>query len=242
MKKLTTVICASVMAVTLSVNAGAAISIGQMIPENPTISEESKEYIPEPEKNLIVVKKIKAENYADIYEAVTEEEKKTVEDTIEKINEYNDEKSTLTIQDTMKAFDVKVDEEVLTTDGETTVKPSEYKALMPEFVDLVLENQDTKALSHTLAKEGKIEVTFILEQAKELDEQKALDDLLIMQVDPKTGEVYFIKIKAYDPKTGKITADFPCLGPFTVLTKGEVPQAALEKLNEAEPETTTEAQ
>ena len=39
---------------------------------------------------------------------------------------------------------------------------------------------------------------------------------------PETEEVYFIELKDFDPATGEITAEFPCLGPIIVLTKGEV--------------------
>ena len=90
---------------------------------------------------------------------------------------------------------------------------------MPKFADLALEKDNELSYKlEQLAKGEKIEVSFKLELAKELNK----DDLLIMQIDPETEEVYFIEIKDFDPKTGEITADFPCLGPIVVLTKGEV--------------------
>ena len=62
-----------------------------------------------------------------------------------------------------------------------------------------------------------VKVTLTLEALKEAD----VENLLIMQIDPKTGEVFFIEIAAedFDPVTGEITVAFPCLGPFTVLEK-----------------------
>ena len=42
-----------------------------------------------------------------------------------------------------------------------------------------------------------------------------------MQINPETGEVYFIEIdeESYNPETGEITVEFPCLGLFTVMGK-----------------------
>ena len=56
------------------------------------------------------------------------------------------------------------------------------------------------------------------------------EDLLIMQMDPTTGEVYFIEIDAenFNAQTGEITVTFPCMGPFTVLETGAANAAAAE--------------
>lgn len=203
MKKLTAMICAAVMTFSLSVGAIAAPSIGELIPEAPIVAAGQEEYVPEGYK--LVVTNVETQNYTS----------EKVKDAVEA---FNAEESTVTIQDTMKALGVDVTKENKTTD-ETVVDLTEYKALMPKFADLALEKDNELSYKlEQLAKGEKIEVSFKLELAKELNK----DDLLIMQIDPETEEVYFIEIKDFDPKTGEITADFPCLGPIIVLTKGEV--------------------
>ena len=197
-------ICAAVMTFSLSVGAIAAPSIGELIPEAPVVAAgQEEEYISEGYK--LVVTNVETQNYTS----------EKVKDAVEA---FNAEESTVTIQDTMKALSVDVTKENKTTD-ETVVDLTEYKALMPKFADLALEKDNELSYKlEQLAKGEKIEVSFKLELAKELNK----DDLLIMQIDPETEEVYFIEIKDFDPKTGEITADFPCLGPIIVLTKGEV--------------------
>ena len=196
-------ICAAVMTFSLSAGAIAAPSIGELIPEAPVVAAGQEEYIPEGSK--LVVTNVETQNYTS----------EKVKDAVEA---FNAEDSTVTIQDTMKALGVDVTKENKTTD-ETVVDLTEYKALMPKFADLALEKDNELSYKlEQLAKGEKIEVSFKLELAKELNK----DDLLIMQIDPETEEVYFIEIKDFDPETGEITADFPCLGPIIVLTKGEV--------------------
>lgn len=195
MKKLTALLCAAAMTVSMAMTAMAAPSIGELIPEAPAVKA-GAEYIPE--GYTVAVKNAQVDNYKN-------------ETVKEAVKAFNAENSTVTIQDTMKTLGVDVTAENKTTDG-TVVDLTEYKALMPEFADLVLEKG--AEVSYTI--DGKIEVSVKLELAKELTKE----DLLIMQVDPETGEVYFIEVKDFDPATGEITAEFPCLGPFTVLTKG----------------------
>ena len=202
MKKLTAMICAAVMTFSLSVGAIAAPSIGELIPEAPVVAAGQEEYVPEGYK--LVVTNVETHNYTS----------EKVKDAVEA---FNAEESTVTIQDTMKALSVDVTKENKTTD-ETVVDLTEYKALMPKFADLALEKDNELSYKlEQLAKGEKIEVSFKLELAKELNK----DDLLIMQVDPDTAEVYFIELKDFDPATGEITAEYPCLGPIIVLTKGE---------------------
>lgn len=44
----------------------------------------------------------------------------------------------------------------------------------------------------------------------------SLDDYVIIQVDPLTKKIYFVKMKDYDAKTGDYVADFPCVGPYMI--------------------------
>lgn len=198
MKKLTAMICAAVMGASLTMTAIAAPSIGELIPEAATVVSGS-EYIEDGYK--LVVDNVDTQDYSS-------------EKVRDVVDEFNADDSTMTIQDAMKELGVDLTEENKTTD-ENVVDLSQYKALMPVFADLVLEKGDER--SYKFTEDGKIEVSFKLELAKELNK----DDLLIMQVDPETEEVYFIELKDFDPETGEITAEFPCLGPIIVLTKGE---------------------
>ena len=147
MKKFATMLCAAVMTASLSIAAIAAPSIGELIPEAPVVAAGQEEYIPEGAK--LVVTNVETKNY-------------TSEKVRNAVDEFNAEDSTVTIQDTMKELGVDITAENKTTDG-TVVDLAEYKALMPAFADLALE--ENGKLSYKLAKEGKIEVSFKLELA-----------------------------------------------------------------------------
>ena len=199
MKKFATMLCAAVMTASLSIAAIAAPSIGELIPEGVQLTAGS-EYIED--GYTLVVQNVQTDKY-------------TNEKVRDIIDEFNADDSTLTIQDVMETLGVDLEGENKTTD-DNVVDLKEYKALMPAFADLVLKKEDI--ISYELkGEDAKIEASFKLELAKELNK----DDLLIMQVDPETEEVYFIELKDFDPATGEITAEFPCLGPIIVLTKGE---------------------
>ena len=109
--------------------------------------------------------------------------------------------------------------------------PTDYESITP-FVDLVL----TDGTNVEYTTEGTIKATVKVEPAKNL---KA-EDLVLMQVDPATGVIYFIEIDEYDPETGAITAEFPVLGPFMVLEKSEAIAAAAAAQTEAATEAATE--
>lgn len=44
-------------------------------------------------------------------------------------------------------------------------------------------------------------------------------DVLVMVIDPDTGEIYLVSPNDLDPKTGKMNVTFPVFGPFCVLQK-----------------------
>ena len=116
---------------------------------------------------------------------------------------------------------------IFTTKG-NPVDPSEYEPLMP-FVDLVITNGVDVRYDLENPVTAKMKVEVVKKFAKE--------DLLLMQVDPFTGRYYFIELDECDAETGEITAEFPCLGPFTVLAKSE----AIAALAAADTEAATEA-
>ena len=120
---------------------------------------------------------------------------------------------------------------IFTTKG-NPVDPSEYEPLMP-FVDLVITNGVDVRYDLENPVTAKMKVEVVKKFAKE--------DLLLMQVDPFTGRYYFIELDECDAETGEITAEFPCLGPFTVLAKSEAIAALAAADAEASTEAATEA-
>ena len=65
--------------------------------------------------------------------------------------------------------------------------------------------------------DGEIEVKIAFEAAKD----KKAEDLVIMLVNPETGEIVFITFDEddFDPKTGEMKVKLPFLGAMTILDK-----------------------
>ena len=229
MKKFTAMICAAAMSLGMAFTAVAAPSIGQLIPEAPVLvaGELSEGY-------ELAVQNADTSAY----------EVKDVADIVEKFNKDEDDPDyvLVTIQDVMDAlakYQVTDETEseaqsegsektgIFTTKG-NPVDPSEYEPLMP-FVDLVITNGVDVRYDLENPVTAKMKVEVVKKFAKE--------DLLLMQVDPFTGRYYFIELDECDAETGEITAEFPCLGPFTVLAKSE----AIAALAAADTEAATEA-
>lgn len=104
---------------------------------------------------------------------------------------------------------------VKTENTDKEINPLDYD-FITKFADLVL----TDGTNVKYDNDGNVvsaKVTFKAEAAK----GAKAENLLIMQIDPKNGKVYFIEIlpEDFDPETGEITVTFPCLGPFTILEK-----------------------
>lgn len=194
MKKLVAFVCAAAMTLGMAASVIAAPSIGELIPEAPVVV--SGEI---PTGYTLEVQNVNTEKYEN-------------KDVAEIVTKFNDEETVVSVTDVLEALKVDLTKEVKTV-NDTVIDPTEYEAITP-FVDLVIT--DGTEVEYTL--EGKVKVTLTVEVAKELKK----DDLIIMQVDPTTGEVYFIELDEYDPVTGEITAEFPCLGPFTILQKSAV--------------------
>ena len=104
---------------------------------------------------------------------------------------------------------------VKTQNTEKEVNPLDYD-FITRFADVVLTD-GTNVMYDDNGNVVSAKVTFKSEAVK----GAKAENLLIMQIDPKTGKVYFIEIlpEDFDPETGEITVTFPCLGPFTILEK-----------------------
>ena len=76
------------------------------------------------------------------------------------------------------------------------------------FTDIALNEDNVIKYVSGAKVEAKVKV-------EALKNEKA-EDLIIMQIDTITGEVYLIPVKELDPETGELTAEFQTLGTFTV--------------------------
>ena len=229
MKKFTAFFCAATMALGMSASALAAPSIGELIPEAPTLlSGEIRDGW------WLTVTNADPDKYED----------ETVKDIVSRYND-DDDLTVTTVVDVLEALGVDLTQEIKTTKG-NVIDPTLYKALTP-FVDLVITNgtevaykaadedsveAQTKAALETEAQtevtvaeeapEG-IKASMKVEPAKDLK----LENLAIMQIDPFTADPYFIELDDYVAETGEITATFPCLGPIMILYT-ENPEEALK--------------
>lgn len=243
MKKFTAFFCAATMALGMSASALAAPSIGELIPEAPTLLSGEIE-----DGWWLTVTNADPDKY----------ENETVKDIVSRYNDDEDLTVT-TVEDVLKELDVDLTQEIRTT-KDNVIDLTLYEALTP-FVDLVITNgtevayksadeknsaeaeteAETEATVAEKTAEG-IKASMKVEVAKDLK----LENLAIMQADPFTAEVYFIELDDYDPENGEITATFPCLGPIMILYT-ENPEEALkapvvaQAVTEAATEAATEA-
>lgn len=190
MKRLTAFICAAAMTIGMTMTAAAAPSIGSLIPEAPTVVSGNI-----PTGYTLTVQDADTSSYTNA----------TV---VSVVDQFNDDTVTMSVADALTALGVDTAAEIRTQNG-VVVDITAYEALTP-FVDLAIT--DGTNVEYTL--DGEVTATLQVEVAKDL----AAEDLLLMQVNQETAEVYFVDVDEYDPATGSITATFPCLGPFTVLT------------------------
>ena len=202
MKKLTAIICAAALSLSTVCVAFANPSIGEVTvePQDVTVSTETAQIIPEGKK--LIVTEAKTENY----------ESKEAAEVVDKLN---DPQEVITTKEILKILKVDTNQEIKTESG-TVINPEEYEPIT-KFADLVISDGTT--VEYDINGEVKaVKATIEVEALKDVEDIK---NILLMQIDPKTGDVYFIEIdeKNYVPETGKITVEFPCLGPFTVMEK-----------------------
>lgn len=174
----------------MSTSVWAAKSISQIIPEAPVVIT----------GNLTGNQTLVVENAnANAYKNTT---------VAEVVKKANDDNTITTVKEVLA--ELKVDtktEEIKTTTG-TIVNPTLYEQITP-FVDLAIKENDKITYETT----GAIQATITVEAAKEMKKK----DVLLMQIDPNNGKVYFVAPEKLDSKTGEITATFQTLGPVAVL-------------------------
>ena len=186
---------ALIAAVTISMACSvyAAPSISTFIPEAPVVVQGNLQ-----QGEALVVQNVNTGAYQD----------KTVAAVVEKAN---DENTVMTVKEILTELKVDTKQETKTESGQK-VNPTLYEKLTP-FADLVVKSGEEVKYGSTETGTIKASVTF--EVAKEMEKE----DLLMMQIDPDNGKVYFITAEELDKESGTITADFPTLGPVALLTK-----------------------
>ena len=190
MKRKTIAALIAVLTVGMSTSVWAAPSISQIIPEAPVVVSGNLTG-----GQTLVVTNVNTNAYKDT----------TVAEVVKKANDDN---TVTTVKEILT--ELKVDtkkEEVETTTG-TKVNPALYEQVTP-FVDLAIKEGDKTTLEST----GAVTATITVDAVKEMEKK----DVLLMQIDPSSGKVFFVAPEKMDKATGEITATFQTLGPVAVL-------------------------
>lgn len=190
MKRKTIAALIAVLTVGMSTSVWAAKSISQIIPEAPVVITGNLKG-----NQTLVVTNVNTNAYKDT----------TVAEVVKKANDDN---TITTVKEVLAELKVDTKTEELKTTTGTTVNPTLYEQITP-FVDLAIKEDDKITYETT----GTIQATITVEAAKEMKKQ----DVLLMQIDPNNGKVYFVAPEKLDSKTGEITATFQTLGPVAVL-------------------------
>jgi hypothetical protein len=174
------------------VTAYAAASISQIIPENPTVVSGNLE-----EGERLVVQNANTSLYTN----------QKVAETVEWVN---NEDTVATVKEILTRLDVdtKTNVQVSGASGKKTVNPTLYEQLTP-FVDLAIQSEDE--IKYTSS--GSVKASITIEAAKNTKKK----EIMIMQIDPTDGKVYFVAVDKLNSKTGEITAEFPTLGPISLI-------------------------
>lgn len=202
MKKLTAIICAAVLSLSTATVAFANPSINEVTIEAQDVKVDAETAAKIPEGMKLVVKEAQPENYNN--EAVKEV-----------VTKLNDSKQVITIKEILDILKVDTTKEIKTESG-TVIKPEEYEPIT-KFADIALT--DGTEIKYDI--NGKVESVKATIEIEALKDVKDINNIVLMQMEPEAGNVYFIEIdeKTYDSEKGEITVEFPCLGPFTVMEK-----------------------
>lgn len=206
MKKLIAMICAVAMMFAVAIPGMANPSIE----ETETIIEEAipAEALSEESEGFeVAVMVADPEAYAD--EAVSE--------AVTKVNDAGEVLSVAEVAEMLKASNG--GEVKLTSDKGNAVDPSEY-SFVTKFMDIALtDGSEVKFDDNGKAVSVKAKVSF--GALAGMQDTSTLADYLIMLIDPETGKIYYIELDeaTFDPETGSVTVDFPCLGTFSLIKK-----------------------
>ena len=131
----------------------------------------------------------------------------------EKMAAFNDEESTLTIQELLEEMEIDTTQGMSTSDG-NALDINEYIALGPALFEIYLTNSQNDRKYDI---DEKITISLTCEFAKDLNK----DDLLVLCVEEGSNKVNFMALQDFDPDTGEITIELSKIGVMTVLYKQE---------------------
>lgn len=202
MKKLTAIVCAAALSLSMATVAFANPSINEVTIEAQEVVVDAATAAKLPTGTQLVVQEAQPENYKS-------------EEAKEVVTRLNDPKQSVTTKEILEILKVDTTKEIKTQSG-NPIKPEQYEPIT-KFADIAL--QDGTEVKYDI--NGKVESVKTTIKIEALKEVKDIKNIVLMQINPETGEVYFIEIdeEFYDPETGEITVEFPCLGPFTVMEK-----------------------
>ena len=121
----------------------------------------------------------------------------------EVVKNRNKENSTMNLQDMLTNLSVDTTENIKNTSGEV-INLNNYE-IFTSFYDIAILENNTLSFE----KSSKIELIIESDSIKNLTKE----DLIVIQVDSKTGKVYFVSLSDYDEKNGYATVTLPILGP-----------------------------
>lgn len=197
MRKFTSVLCAAVLTLGMAVTAFANPSVSTIATEKVAVSAETEAKLG---GKTLTVKGAAPENY----------ENAAVADAVKKLN---DKDSKVTMTEMLSIL--KVDVSAAKTESGKEIDLTKYEPIT-KFADLVAT--DGTSVEYDINGEViSVEATITLDAVKDAE----AENLMIMQLNPKTGDVHFIEFEEdkFDAETGEVTVTFPCMGPFTVLEK-----------------------
>ena len=191
MRKLTALLCTAAMTLGMAASAFANPSVSTVAPESVSVSAASAALLPE--GTTLVVQAANPANYANAQVA-------------EAVTMLNDATQTVTMSQMLEILQVDLTQEI-TTAGGMVIDPTAYEPIT-QFVDLAISDGAEVAYDvdgNVLSVEATITLEAVIGANAE--------DLMLMQMDPTTGEVYFIEIDAenFNAQTGEITVTFPCM-------------------------------
>ena len=131
----------------------------------------------------------------------------------EKMAAFNDEESTLTIQELLEEMEIDTTQGMSTSDG-NALDINEYIALSPALFEIYLTNSQNDRKYDI---DEKITISLTCEFAKDLNK----DNLLVLCVEEGSNKVNFMALQDFDPDTGEITIELSKLGVMGVLYKQE---------------------
>ena len=204
MRKLTAIFAAAALALSMAGTAMATESIGRpAVPEAPKVEGVPDGYsatVKEVDEETIST--IGDPDVADLYRALTGGEGFA--------------------RELAAVLDLDPDGEY-TMSNDVKVNPANLTALS---APVVFSIEDGDGVTYT--PDGDIEMSMVVEAAKDLGDDVTAENLVIALTDPDSGETVLVPVDSYDPETGEISAKLPFPGIITLMLNPDAAEAETE--------------